>query len=50
MHKLLGLLLGAVVHSDQRSELLDRLQCMSEENEEQIIAELAKVQVTTTYR
>lgn len=42
MQKLISLLLGALVHSDQQSELLQRLQCINGE-EAQIVAELTQV-------
>lgn len=45
MSKILGLLLGALVHTDQQSEVLDRLRSISSEDEAQIVAELAQVSI-----
>lgn len=47
MHKILGLLLGAVVNTDQQSKLLDHLRSISVEDETQLVAELARVSLLT---
>lgn len=41
MQKVFGLLLGALIHSDQRSEFLNRVQSIS--GGEEIVDELAQV-------